>query len=62
MHRAHDRTWSIGTGRHRLGFDGVRHWFASPRAAVSFLLDEAGFITGQNLNVCGGMTVGAAPL
>ncbi|MCR8669533.1 SDR family NAD(P)-dependent oxidoreductase [Agrococcus sp. HG114] len=31
-------------------------------AAVGFLLDEAGFITGQNLNVCGGMTVGAAPL
>ena len=31
-------------------------------AAVSFLLDEAGFITGQNLNVCGGMTIGAAPL
>ena len=31
-------------------------------AAVGFLLDEAGFITGQNLNVCGGMTIGAAPL
>lgn len=31
-------------------------------AAVSFLLDETGFITGQNLNVCGGMTIGAAPL
>jgi 3-oxoacyl-[acyl-carrier protein] reductase len=31
-------------------------------AAVAFLLDEGGFITGQNLNVCGGMTVGAAPL
>lgn len=31
-------------------------------AAVSFLLDEHGFITGQNLNVCGGMTIGAAPL
>lgn len=31
-------------------------------AAVAFLLDEAGFITGQNLNVCGGMTIGAAPL
>lgn len=30
--------------------------------AVGFLLDEAGFITGQNLNVCGGMTIGAAPL
>lgn len=31
-------------------------------AAVGFLLDESGFITGQNLNVCGGMTIGAAPL
>lgn len=31
-------------------------------AAVGFLLDERGFITGQNLNVCGGMTIGAAPL
>lgn len=31
-------------------------------SAVGFLLDDAGFITGQNLNVCGGMTVGAAPL
>lgn len=31
-------------------------------AAVAFLLDDRGFITGQNLNVCGGMTIGAAPL
>ena len=31
-------------------------------AAVGFLLDERGFITGQNLNVCGGMTIGATPL
>lgn len=31
-------------------------------AAVGFLLDDRGFITGQNLNVCGGMTIGAAPL
>lgn len=30
--------------------------------AVAFFLDESGFITGQNLNVCGGMTIGAAPL
>ncbi|WP_347754696.1 SDR family oxidoreductase [Agrococcus sp. ProA11] len=31
-------------------------------SAVAFLLDDRGFITGQNLNVCGGMTIGAAPL
>jgi NAD(P)-dependent dehydrogenase (short-subunit alcohol dehydrogenase family) len=31
-------------------------------AVVGFLLDESGFVTGQNLNVCGGMTIGAAPL
>lgn len=31
-------------------------------AAVGFLLDEQGFITGQNLNVCGGTSIGAAPL
>lgn len=31
-------------------------------SAVGFLLDDRGFITGQNLNVCGGMTIGAAPL
>lgn len=31
--------------------------------AVSFLLDErSGFVTGQVLYVCGGMTVGAAPV
>lgn len=30
--------------------------------AVGFLLDGSGFITGQNLNVCGGMTIGTAPL
>jgi NAD(P)-dependent dehydrogenase (short-subunit alcohol dehydrogenase family) len=31
--------------------------------AVSFLLDErSGFVTGQVLYVCGGMTVGVAPI
>jgi 3-oxoacyl-[acyl-carrier protein] reductase len=32
-------------------------------AAIGFFLsDEAGFVTGQNLYVCGGLSVGAAPI
>jgi 3-oxoacyl-[acyl-carrier protein] reductase len=32
------------------------------RAVLFFLTPEAGFITGQVLNVCGGLSIGAAPI